>query len=134
MAQPTPSLPEAFRDLLLGANTAVLTTLLADGSPQGSPVWYWSDDGRDLQISTTADRLKHRNVLRDNRVSVTIVDPARPLRYLEVRGTADIEDDPDGVVRDRIAVKHGFSDGAAFDEPGARRVTLRIRPTRIIEH
>jgi PPOX class probable F420-dependent enzyme len=129
----TPALPESFRDLLEAPNTAVLTTLLADGSPQGSPVWFWFD-GTAVHVSTTAQRLKHRNVLRDPRVSLTIVDPAKPLRYLEIRATAELEDDPEGILRDLIAAKHGYADGAAFDPPGSTRVTLHLVPTRIIEH
>ncbi len=129
----TPPLPEAFSDLFEGPNTALLTTLLADGSPQGSPVWFWYD-GNTLQVSTTADRLKHRNVQRDPRVSLTIIDPQEPLRYVEVRAVAELAADPDGIVRDLIAVKHGFQNGAGFDAPGSKRVTLTLRPTRIIEH
>jgi Pyridoxamine 5'-phosphate oxidase len=87
-----------------------------------------------VQVSTTAQRLKHRNVSRDPRVSLTLVDPAKPLRYLEIRATVRLEDDPNGVVRDLIAEKHGYPNGAAFDPPGSSRVTLCLMPTRIIEH
>jgi PPOX class probable F420-dependent enzyme len=128
-----PTLPAEYVDLLEGPNTAVFTTLLADGSPQGSPVWFVFD-GEAIHVSTTADRLKHRNVLRDPRVSFTIVDPAKPLRYLEVRGVVVITDDVDLSTRDAIARKHGFANGNAFDQPGDRRVTLTITPIRVIEH
>ncbi len=123
----------AYHDLLLAANTEILTTLLADGSPQGSPVWFWFD-GHEVTISTTADRRKHHNVRRDPRASFTVVDPAKPLRYLEVRANVRVQDDPDGIVRDRVARKHGYADGTAFDPPGARRVTFHLEPTRVIEH
>ena len=126
-------LPAAYEDLLVAPNTAVLTTLQADGAPNSSPVWFWYD-GERIVVSTLAERAKHRNVLRDPRLSFTVVDPAKPLRYLEVRGTVTIASDPDGVTRDRIAAKHGYDDGAAFDPPGATRVDLHITPTRIIEH
>jgi len=121
-----------YDDLLYAPTTAILTSLLPDGSPQGSPVWFLYD-GEHLRVSTTADRQKHRNVTRDPRVALTIVDPARPLRYLEVRGRAELSDDTDLTVRDAVARKHGYADGAAFDRPGARRVTLTIVPTRVIE-
>ena len=55
-------------------------------------------------------------------------DPAQPLRYIEIRGTAELHDDPDGEMRDRIAV--GFPDGTAVDPPGAKRVIATIIPTR----
>ncbi len=128
-----PTIPEAYHDLLTAPNTAVLTTLQRDGSPNGSPVWFWFDGGR-ITVSTITDRSKHRNVLRDPRVSLTVVDPDRPLRYIEIRATVTVDHDPDGRMRDRIAAKHGYDDGGAFDPPGATRVNLELRPTRIIEH
>ncbi len=126
-------LPAAYEDLLVAANTAVLTTLQPDGSPNSSPVWFWYDGDR-IVVSTLAERAKHRNVQCDARVSFTVVDPARPLRYLEVRGTVTMQPDPDGVTRDRIAAKHGYDDGGAFDPPDATRIDFLIEPTRIIEH
>lgn len=129
---PTSISPE-YLDLLTGPNTAVLSTLLKDGSPQGSPVWFWFD-GAVVQVSTTAQRLKHRNVLRDPRATLTIIDPAKPLRYIELRATVTLEDDPEGIVRDRIAAKHGYASGASFDPPGSTRVTLHLTPTNVIEH
>jgi PPOX class probable F420-dependent enzyme len=126
-------LPVAYHDLLDAPITAVLVTLGPDGAPQASPVWFLHADG-DVLISTTTDRQKYRNLRRDPRVAFTVVDPASPLRYLEVRGTVELADDPDGEVRDAIARAHGYADGGAFDAPGARRVTARIVPTRVIEH
>ncbi len=126
-------IPHDYEDLLTAANTAVFTTLRADGGPNSSPVWFWYD-GTAVTVSTITDRSKHRNVLRDPRVSLTVVDPDRPLRYLEIRAEVEIEDDADGEMRDRIAAKHGYADGGAFDPPGAERVNLRLVPTRIIEH
>ncbi|MEM8905110.1 MAG: PPOX class F420-dependent oxidoreductase [Actinomycetota bacterium] len=126
-------IPADYHDLLIAPNTAVFTTLLADGSPNSSPVWFWFD-GEAVTISTLTERTKHRSVQRDPRVSLTVVDPDRPLRYLEIRGTVEITEDPEGELRDRIAAKHGHDDGAAFDPPDASRVNLHLTPTRIIEH
>jgi PPOX class probable F420-dependent enzyme len=122
--------PPDFHDLLRAPNTAVLSTVMPDGSLQGSPVWYWFDGVR-VYVSTVAARQKYRNLQRDPRLALTVFDPAQPLRYIEIRGTAELSDDPDGEMRDRIAVKHGFPDGKAFDSPGDARVTVAIVPTRI---
>ncbi len=130
MASETLEAPPDFRDLLRAPNTAVLSTVLPDGSLQGSPVWYWFDGVR-VHVSTLAGRQKYRNLRRDPRLALTVFDPAQPLRYIEIRGTAELHDDPDGEMRDRIAVKHGFPDGTAFDPPGAKRVIATIIPTRI---
>ncbi|MEM9746991.1 MAG: PPOX class F420-dependent oxidoreductase [Actinomycetota bacterium] len=126
-------LPTAYEDLLVAPNTAVFTTIQSDGSPNSSPVWLWFD-GERVTVSTLAERAKHRNVRRDPRVAFTVVDPDRPLRYLEIRGTVEIEPDADGVSRDRIAAKHGYDDGSAFDPPDSTRVDLHLVPTRVIEH
>ena len=76
---------DAYLDLLLGPNTAVLASLLPDGTPQASPVWFWFD-GERIMVSTTADRQKHRNVKRSPDVALTIVDPNQPLRWLPRSG------------------------------------------------
>lgn len=126
-------LPDTYSDLLDAPNTAILATILPNGGPQASPVWFLHRDGH-IMVSTAKDRLKHRNVTANPQVSFTVVDPQKPLRYIEVRGTATISDDPNCEIRDAIAVKHGFADGSAFDTPGTQRVTFTIEPTRIIEH
>jgi PPOX class probable F420-dependent enzyme len=123
----------AYEDLLTAANTAVFVTIGPDGSPHASPVWFLFD-GSSISVSTTADRQKHRNMTRDARVAFTVFDPAKPLRYLEIRGTVTLSDDPDGNVRDAVARKHGFADGTGFDSPNARRITATIAPSTVIEH
>lgn len=124
---------DSYRDLLEGANTAVLSTLMRDGAPQGSPVWFWFDDDGIL-VSTTAQRLKHRNVTGDPRATLTIVDPLNPLRYIELRCSVELSEDPQGLIRDQIALKHGYQSGASFDPPGSSRVTLHLKPYNVIEH
>ena len=88
--------------------------------------------GGQLKVSTTDDRQKARNLQRDPRLSIPIVDPANPLRYVEVRGRAEISADPTNSVRDAIARKHGFDDGSAFDSPGSQRITATVVAERVI--
>ena len=126
-------IPAAYFDLLEGPNTAILTTLFPDGRPQSSPVWF-AFDGVKVQVSTRLELAKHRNVQHDPRVSFTVVDPTKSLRYIEIRGTVVISSDDDYAVRDAVVRKHGYADGSSFDAPGQRRVALTIVPTRIIEH
>lgn len=120
-----------FADLLTGALTAVLVTIGPDGAPAATPVWFLYD-GRAMHVSTVAERQKHRNVIRDPRVSLAIVDPVDPMRYVELRGEATLADDPSYGVRDAIVRKHGFADGAAFDAPGTVRVVISLEPTRVL--
>jgi PPOX class probable F420-dependent enzyme len=123
---------DAYADLLDAPNVAVLASRLPDGGIQASPVWFLYRDGEVL-VSTTKDRQKHRNLVRDPHVAFALVDPDRSLRYLEIRGTARVADDADLAVRDAIARKHGYADGAALDRPGAERVVITLVPDRVIE-
>ena len=71
---------------------AVVATLGPSGMPQLSPNWYWYTDGR-LIISTTKDRIKFRNLSRDNRIVVSIYSEPGAQEYVTVRGYAEITDD-----------------------------------------
>ena len=127
------AIPDRFLDLLTSPLTAVLSTLGPDGSPQSSPVWFLVDDMK-LQVSTAKGRAKCRNLLRDSRLSLTIVDPITSLRYIEIRGIAALCEDPDGALLDRIAIKYGFSSGDVFRYGGAERMIIDISPTRIVTY
>lgn len=81
----TSAVPAGFKDLLQTTTLATLATIMPDGSPQATPVWF-SCDGNDILVNSAKGRAKDRNMRRDPRVAVTIVDPANPYRYLEVRG------------------------------------------------
>jgi len=70
-------LAEPTLALIDGKNYAVLATINADGSPQTSVIWIGRDDDGVL-FTTVAGRVKHRNVLRDPRVSITVIDSADP--------------------------------------------------------
>lgn len=122
---------DAYADLLDAPTVAILASVLPDGNVQASPVWFLHRDG-EILISTTKSRQKYRNLVRDPHVAFTVLDPASSLRYLEIRGTVRVSDDADLEVRDAVARKHGYPDGAAFDPPGAQRVVLTIVPTRVI--
>ena len=80
--------------LLDGRNYAVLATVNPDGSPHTSAMWI-GRDGDDLLFSTVAGRVKHRNLLRDPRVSVTVLESADPENYVELRGRVSMTPEPD---------------------------------------
>ena len=74
--------------LLQEPQLAHFTTLMADGAPQTTPVWVDVEpDGGHVLINTADGRLKVRNVERDPRVAVSVVDAGNPWRYALVRGT-----------------------------------------------
>lgn len=124
----TDVIPQSHRDLLDAPGFAHLASLGPDGAPQSHPVWYEFEDGQ-LLISTTKDRQKYRNVTRDERVAVSILDPENPYRYLEIRGrVVSIEDDPEKELVDDLAGKYLGADEYPHKQPDAERVIIAIEP------
>ena len=114
--------------LLDGRNYAVLATVNADGSPQTSAMWV-GRDGDDLLMSTVKGRVKHRNMVRDPRVSVTVIDSADPENYVELRGSVSMTPDIGRRIDTELSWKYDGQDPGA-DKPGAVRVIVRIAVNR----
>jgi PPOX class probable F420-dependent enzyme len=85
----TVEIPASHRDLLERAVPGVLTTMLPDGQPQSSLVWV-DYDGQCARINTTRQRQKGRNMQRDPKVSLLVVDPDDTGRYLQIRGDGEL--------------------------------------------
>ena len=79
------AIPEKYRDLFSKRAFASLATLMPDGRPQVTPVWC-DLEGDYVLFNSAKGRQKDRNVRRDPRVAMAIVDPDNPYRYLEIRG------------------------------------------------
>lgn len=123
-------IPEKFRDLFDKRVFASLATLMPDGSPQVTPIWI-DFDGRHLLVNTAVGRQKDRNLQRDPRVCVMLLDPDNPYRYLEVRGRV-VERTLDGA-DDHInymASKYLGQPVYPFRQPGEVRVLFRIEVER----
>ncbi len=123
-----PIIPETYHDLLKRALPVHLATLMPDGSPQVSPVWF-DLDGDDLRINTAAGRQKDRNMRRDPRVALSIDDPARPGRELHMRGKV-IEMKTEGALEHIDALSRRYSGKPWKPVPGQQRVTYKIRIER----
>jgi PPOX class probable F420-dependent enzyme len=117
-------LSEPTLSLLDGRNYAVLATVNPDGSPQTSVMWVGRDGG-DLLFSTVEGRVKHRNMLRDPRVSVTVIDSSNPENYVELRGRVSMTPDVGRRVDTKLSWKYDGKDPDA-DRPGAVRVIVRM--------
>jgi PPOX class probable F420-dependent enzyme len=117
-------LSESALRLIDGKNYAVLATVNADGSPQTSVMWV-GRDGDDLLFSTVEGRLKHRNMLRDPRVSVTVIDSSDPENYVELRGRASMTPDIGRRFDTQLSWKYDGKDPGE-DRPGAVRVVVRV--------
>jgi PPOX class probable F420-dependent enzyme len=117
-------LSESALALVDGRNYAVLATVNPDGSPQTSVMWVGRDGG-DLLFSTVEGRVKHRNMVRDPRVSVTVIDSADPENYVELRGRVSMTPDIDRRVDNQLSWKYDGRDKPP-DRPGAVRVVVRL--------
>ena len=117
-------LGDAALALLDGRNYAVLATINPDGSPQTSVMWV-GRDGNDLLFSTVEGRVKHRNMRRDPRVSVTVIDSADPENYVELRGRVSMTPDVGRQLDTRLSWKYDGRDPGE-DRPGAVRVVVRL--------
>jgi PPOX class probable F420-dependent enzyme len=118
------ALSEAAVRLLDGKNYAVLATVNRDGSPQTSVIWV-GRDGDDVLFSTVEGRVKHRNMVRDPRVSVTVIDTADPENYVELRGRVSMTPDIGRRLDTQLSWKYDGKDPDE-DRPGAVRVVGRI--------
>src|SRR4051812_36365085 len=118
------ALNDEIRRLLDGRHYAVLATINPDGGPQTSAMWV-GRDGDDVVMSTLIGRRKHRNLERDPRASVTILDSDDPDNYVELRGRATFEPDEDRAFDTGLSWTYDGRDPDP-DPPGAVRVTLRM--------
>ncbi len=115
-----------YLDLLAAPAPAHVATIGPDGAPQSTPVWFdW--DGVRLRVGLAEDRQKLRNLRRDPRLAISIVDPADPTRFLEIRGEASFESDPGRSVLTRIISKYTGSDDLSWVD--GERIIVAIEPT-----
>ncbi|MBV9380994.1 MAG: pyridoxamine 5'-phosphate oxidase family protein, partial [Streptosporangiaceae bacterium] len=81
-------------------------------------------------LSLNTARQKTRNLRRNRACTLLILDLANPYRYLEIRGDAEIEPDPDYSFADKLGAKYN-ADLRERDQPGDSRVIVTIRPARV---
>jgi PPOX class probable F420-dependent enzyme len=127
----TAIIPEKFRDLLTKKAFAHLATIMPDGSPQVTPVWFDFDGGH-VRINSAKGRVKDKNMRRNGQVALAIQDPENPYRYLAVRGRVEeiTEAGADAHI-DFLAKKYLGQDRYPYRQPGEVRVIYRIRPERV---
>lgn len=121
-------IPDTHRDLL-DSSVAILATVGASGRPQLSAVWFLADDDR-IRLSLNDSRQKMKNLIANPAVSFFILDLDNPSRYLEIRGDAEIEPDPDYAFAERVGAKYGV-DLRSRDRPGESRVVVTLKPVRV---
>lgn len=114
-----------------GRNFAVMTTAMPDGSFQSQVLWVDADDEH-LLVNTEVDRQKHRNVTRDPRVTITIIDSENPYHYIEARGRV-VGEVTGPAARQHIDTLSVRYTGEPYDPAmiQTERVMLRIEPEHL---
>ena len=121
-------IPENALDIVNKPALAHLATLMPNEVPQVTPVWF-DYDGKNILINSAKGRVKDRNMRRDPRVSLDIIDPDNPYRHLSVRGkvTEITEKGADQHI-DQLAKKYTGLDRYQHRQPGEVRVIYKIQP------
>src|SRR3954454_8758680 len=129
---PMTALPDEAKKLLDSPEFATVATLEPDGRAHLSVVWI-GRDGDDLLFSTIRGRRKTNNLERDARTTVLVYPKDDPYSYLEVRGTAELEDDPQKAYIEEMSQQYL---GKAYPWPSddERRVVVRVRADKVVTH
>ncbi len=123
------TIPEKCLDLFHKKTFAQLATLMPDGSPQVSPVWI-DYDGRHILINSAKGRLKDKNMRRDPRIGLDLVDPENPYRHLSLRGrVVEITEQGADAHIDKMAKKYLGEDKYPYRSAGEKRVLYKIEAT-----
>jgi len=122
-----PQAEKLFKD----KNLVFIATIMKDGSPQLSPVWANYDNGHIL-VNTAEGRVKHKNVLRDPRVAISVVSQNNPLDMTTIRGKViEIVPDYDYVHINKLTKKYMGVENYPFRQVGEKRIVLKIKPEKV---
>lgn len=125
--EPERVIPESHRDILEKESFAHVSTLMPDGSPHVTPVWVDHDGEEAVLINTARGRRKERNIQRNPKVGVSVVDPDDPYRFISVRGEAELVDEGAVDHINALAKKYmGVDEYPNLDEESGARVIVRI--------
>ena len=121
-------IPNVYMDLLLEKRAlAHLATVMPDGSPQNTPVWFDYTDGK-VRVNSALGRVKVRNMKLGAKVALSILDPDNPDRYVQLRGTVTrvTQDEAAAAHIDQLAYKYLGLDKNPYAKAGDVRVMFEI--------
>ncbi|MGH2733630.1 MAG: PPOX class F420-dependent oxidoreductase [Actinomycetota bacterium] len=124
-------IPESHLEILQKKGFAHVATIGPGGEPHSSPVWYdW--DGEYILFSQTKTRRKYRNLQKDARIALSVLDPDNPYHYLEIRGVVhSVEDDPNSAFIDSLSKKYLGLEKYPYPQPGDERIVLKVTPSHL---
>lgn len=124
-------IPAKYSDLTTKKAFANVATVMADGSPQVTPVWFDYTNGK-IRVNTAKGRVKARTMTPGAKVAVAIMDPDNAYRYIQVRGkVARVTEDGADAHIDALAQKYLGKPTYPFRQPGEKRITIEITPESI---
>ena len=127
-----PAIPEQYLDLFTQKKAfANLATVMPDGTPQVTPVWFDLKDGV-VRVNTAKGRVKARNMREGAPVALAIMDPDNAYRYVQLRGRVRrVTEEGAGAHIDSLAKKYIGKDKYPWSRPGEVRVMFEIEPRAI---
>jgi PPOX class probable F420-dependent enzyme len=133
-------LTEPIVKFFKGKNFGFLGTVNKDGSPQVTPTWIdiiekeENEDGHEeiILINTAMDRIKQKNVSRDPRVSISILDEDNPYSMVTIKGRV-VEQTTAGADEhiDKLAKRYLNADRYPAHSPSVKRIILKVKPEKI---
>jgi hypothetical protein len=126
------SIPDTYLDLLQQKKAfAELATVMPDGSPQVTPVWFDYTGGK-IRVNSAKGRTKTRNMSEGAPVALSIMDPDNPYRYIQLRGKVTrVTEEGASAHIDSLAKKYLGKDKYPFAKAGEVRVTFEITPNAV---
>jgi PPOX class probable F420-dependent enzyme len=126
------TIPEKFLPVLTEKKAlASLGTVMPDGSPQVTPVWFMYKDGKFI-VNTARGRVKDRNMTKNAKVALSITDPDNPYSHVSLRGTiVNVTENGADANIDALAKKYLGQDKYPFRQPGEVRVMYEIEPISV---
>ena len=122
---------EKAEKLFQTKNLVFIATIMKDGSPQLSPVWANYESGYIL-VNTAEGRIKHKNIIQDPRVAVSVVANDNPLDMTTIRGKViEIISDYDYKHADQLTLQYMGRDHYPFKRKDEKRIILKIKPERV---
>ncbi|QGG94312.1 PPOX class F420-dependent oxidoreductase [Actinomarinicola tropica] len=119
-----------LKNLATAKNFAALTTLSADGQPRTHVMWVDADDEHVL-INTEVHRAKFKDIERDPRVTITVINGENPYQYVEVRGRVaeTVRGDEARTHIDALSRRYTGNDYGAQIQ--SERAIVRITPEKL---
>jgi PPOX class probable F420-dependent enzyme len=125
------AIPDQYKDLLQKKAFAHLGTVMKDGSPQVTPIWF-DYDGTHVRINSAKGRWKDKNMRNRPKVALSILDPDNPYRYMQIRGTVtEVTENGADAHIDSLAKKYLGQDKYPYRQPGEVRVIYKIAVERV---